>query len=239
MPRYSSAPGEPAERILIIDDDEALLTVVGAALRAEGFSVFTALDGQQGLEIFNRVAPRLVILDIMMPGMDGNEVCRCLRRTSTVPILFLSAVEATESIVQGLSEGADDYLVKPFTIAELRARVLALLRRTQLPSDASEVLRFGDGELIINCAERRVYARGEEIELTPLEYNLLLFMAKRAGRILTKEILFDAIWGAHADTQIESVKWHIWHLRQKVESDPSNPRFILTERGKGYRFSPL
>ncbi|MGD1993480.1 MAG: response regulator transcription factor, partial [Anaerolineae bacterium] len=138
-----------------------------------------------------------------------------------------------------LSEGADDYLVKPFTIAELRARVLALLRRTQLPSDASEVLRFGDGELIINCAERRVYARGEEIELTPLEYNLLLFMAKRAGRILTKEILFDAIWGAHADTQIESVKWHIWHLRQKVESDPSNPRFILTERGKGYRFSPL
>ena len=226
------------ERILIIDDDEALLTVVGAALEAAGFSVFTSRDGAHGLEIFHQVAPHLVILDIMMPGLDGNEICRRLRQTSTVPILFLSAVESTESIVQGLSDGADDYLVKPFTMAELKARVVALLRRTQLPADASQVLRFGDGALIINRAEGRVYAQGEEIELTPLEYNLLTFMAERAGRILTKEILFDAVWGAHADTQIQSVKWHVWRLRQKIEPDPSSPRFVLTERGKGYRFSP-
>jgi two-component system KDP operon response regulator KdpE len=223
---------------LIIDDDEALLMVVGAALRASGFSVFTALDGEQGLEIFHQVAPHLVILDIMMPGLDGKEVCRRIRQSSTVPILFLSAVETTESIVQGLSDGADDYLVKPFTMAELQARVVALLRRTQLPADIPDVLRFGDEELIINRAEGRVYVRGEEVELAPLEYNLLIFMAERAGRILTKEILFDSVWGAHADTQIQSVKWHIWNLRQKIEPDPSTPRFILTERGKGYRFSP-
>lgn len=226
------------ERILFIDDDEALLTVVSAALEAAGFSVFTSRDGQQGLEIFHQVAPDLVILDIMMPGLDGNEVCRRIRKTSTVPILFLSAVEATESIVQGLTDGGDDYLVKPFTMAELKARVIALLRRTQLPTDAPQVLRFGDGELIINRTEGQVYVRNEKIELTPLEYNLLVFMAQRAGRILTKEVLFDAVWGVHADSQIQSVKWHIWHLRQKIEPDPKTPRFILTERGKGYRFSP-
>lgn len=233
-----NASGQRAQRILIVDDDEALLTVVGAALEAAGFSIFTSLDGDQGLEIFHQVAPSLVILDIMMPGMNGIELCRRIRQTSTVPILFLTAVEATESIVQGLSEGGDDYLVKPFTMAELKARVIALLRRTQLPADTSEVLRFGDGELIINRAEHRVYVRGDEIELAPLEYNLLVFLAERAGRILTKEILFDAVWGIHADTQLQSVKWHIWQLRQKIESDPSDPRFILTERGKGYRFSP-
>ena len=233
-----NTPDQGAQRILIVDDDEALLTVVGAALQAAGFSVFTSLDGEQGLEIFHQVAPNVVILDIMMPGMNGIELCRRIRQTSTVPILFLSAVETTESIVQGLSEGGDDYQVKPFTMAELKARVVALLRRTQLPADTPEVLRFGDGELIINRYEHRVYARGDGIELTPLEYNLLVFMAERPGRILTKENLFDAVWGIHADTQIQSVKWHIWQLRQKIEPDPGNPRFILTERGKGYRFSP-
>ena len=227
-----------AEKILAIDDEETLLELIRISLQQEGFSIFTATGGEEGLALFYQIAPDLVILDVMMPDTDGWEVCQRLRQISPVPIIFLTALASLENIVRGLMTGADDYLVKPFKVAELKARVTALLRRARMPHDQPDVLRFGGGDLIINCTEQIVFAYGQEVSLSPIEYNLLLFMAKRAGRILPARLLFDAIWGRYADARPQSVKWYIWHLRQKIEATPRNPRFILTEQGKGYRFSP-
>jgi two-component system KDP operon response regulator KdpE len=227
-----------AEKILAVDNDIALLTLIKTALESKGFTVNTAASGEQALELFPQIAPDLVILDIMMPGMDGYEVCRRLREFSAVPIIFLTAVNTLDSIVEGLTDGADDYLPKPFKVAELTARVNALLRRSRLQTPHPDVMRFGDGDLVINQAERSVFARGKEVPLSPIEYNLLVFMAERAGRILPTEFLYDAVWGSQAESGPESVKWYIWRLRQKIETFPKKPRFIRTERGKGYRFSP-
>jgi two-component system KDP operon response regulator KdpE len=227
-----------AETILAIDDEEFLLKLVSTALGKVGYKVVTATGGEEGLALFHQTAPDLVILDIMMPGMDGWEVCRRLRQTSSVPIIFLTALDTEQNIVDGLVSGADDYLTKPIRIDELRARVAALLRRARMPHERPDVLRFGNGDLIINTAEQSVFAYGEEVPLSPIEYNLLLFMAERAGRILSTDLLYDTIWGAAADSKSQGVKWYIWRLRQKIETDPQEPRFILTERGKGYRFSP-
>jgi DNA-binding response OmpR family regulator len=226
------------EKILVIDDDEKLLKLITLALEAKGYSVFTAMNGEEGETLFHQSAPDLVILDVMMPGLKGWEVCHRIRQVSSVPIIFLTALGQTEHLVHGLQTGADDYVAKPVKIAELTARVTALLRRARMPHEQPEVLRFRDGTLIINRTEQKVFAQGLEVSLSPTEYNLLLFMVERAGRILPAELLFDAIWGIRSETRLESVKWHIWRLRQKIETDPQNPQFILTERGKGYRFSP-
>ena len=226
------------EKILAIDDDPIMLRLISQTLQSEGFSIYTAENGQEGLALFHQIAPDLVILDVMMPGMSGWEVCERLRQTSSVPIIFLTALDSVDNIVQGLAGGADDYLAKPFKITELTARVTALLRRIRMPYEQPDVLRFGGGSLIINRTEQTVFAHGQEIPLSPIEYNLLLFMAEQAGRIFSVQQIFDSIWGAVADTGSQSVKWYIWRLRQKIEADPQNPRFILTERGKGYRFSP-
>lgn len=224
------------EKILAIDDDTKLLTLITRVLQAD-YDVFTATSGAEGLELFHQVTPDLVILDIMMPRTDGWEVCRQLRQSSSVPIIFLTALDRSENIVQGLDEGADDYLTKPFQINELAARVNAVLRRSRMPHDRPDVLRFRSGELVINRTEKTVFVSGEEISLSPTEYNLLLFMAERAGRILPSDLIFEAVWGTRSDTKPDSVKWYIWQLRQKIEPDPDDPQFILTERGKGYRFS--
>lgn len=227
-----------AEKILVVDDDSNLRTLIRQTLQSEGFSVFTATDGEEGLALFPQIAPDLVSLDVMMPGLDGWEVCRRLRQVSSVPIIFLTALTTVEDVVHGLVDGADDYLAKPFKIAELTARVTALLRRARMPHEQPDILRFGDGDLIINRNEQTAFACGQEVSLSPIEYNLLLFMAERAGRILPVQLLFDAIWGSMAETGPQSVKWYIWRLRQKIKADPQDPRFILTERGKEYRFSP-
>jgi len=237
MPTTQKQP-DTAGKVLVIDDDVVLLKLIRRSLDPLGFSIFTATSGEEGLTLFPQIAPDLVILDVMMPGMDGWEVCRRLRQTSAVPIIFLTALDSVDNIVQGLIDGADDYLAKPFKIDELEARVTAQLRRSRMSHEQPDVLRFKNGELIINRAEQTTFIRGEEISLSPIEYNLLLFMAERAGRIISTQTIFDTIWGSRAETELQSVKWHIWHLRQQIEADPSNPQFILTERGKGYRFSP-
>jgi len=237
MPKIKT-PTDITGKILVIDDDIILLKLIRRSLDPLGFSIFTATSGEEGLAIFPQIAPDLVILDIMMPGMDGWEVCRRLRQTSSVPIIFLTALDSVNDIVQGLIGGADDYLAKPFKIDELGARVTAQLRRARMSHEQPDILRFGSGDLIINCAEQTVFAHGQEVPLSPIEYNLLLFMAERAGRIFSARMLFDTIWGAMAETGAESVKWYIWRLRQKIEDNPQDPQFILTERSKGYRFSP-
>lgn len=174
----------------------------------------------------------------MMPDMDGWEVCDRLREASAVPIIFLTALDSVDHTVEGLQHGADDYLSKPFKVSELQARVHAALRRARMSHKKSDTLRFNNGALVINRSEKRVFAHDQEVSLSPTEYNLLLFLAERAGRILPTEMIFNAVWGSTSDTDMDSVKWYIWRLRQKIEENPSEPRFILTERGKGYRFSP-
>lgn len=225
------------EKILAIDDHEDVLTLIRTTLQAEGYEVHTARNGEEGLRLLRQIAPDLVILDIMMPGVDGWEVCDRMRETSSIPIIILTALKTEQDVVQGLVGGADDYLVKPFRMKELRARVAALLRRVRMPRERLNVLRFRDGDLVINRSEQAVFVRGEEVPLSPVEYNLLLFMAERAGLILSTRQLIDSVWGSSANRGAQSVKWHIWRLRQKIEADPRRPCFILTERGKGYRFS--
>jgi two-component system KDP operon response regulator KdpE len=227
-----------AENILVVDDDKFLQNLMQRLLRAEGYVVHMASTGEEGLSLFHQVAPDLVILDVMMPDMDGWEVCRRLRQVSPVPIIFLTALNSEQNLVDGLVKGGDDYLAKPFSAPELKARVAALLRRARMPLNQTQVLRFGDGELIINRGEQMVFANGEEVQLSPIEYNMLVFLAAHAGQILPAGVLYDAIWGTAADARLDSVKWYVWSLRQKLEADPKHPRFILTERGKGYRFSP-
>lgn len=225
-------------RILVVDDDPELRALLQALLESKGFSVVTAPDGPTALHLLHQVAPDLVILDVLMPGLDGKEVCQQIRRHSPVPILFLTAIGEVDSIVDGLNRGADDYMTKPFHPAELVARVGAMLRRARLQSSSQRLLRFGDGELVINRDLGRVFLRGEEVPLSPLEYNLLLFLAERAGHVLPSEIIYRAVWGPNSDADPSQVKWYIWRLRQKIETDPKNPRFICTDRGRGYYFAP-
>ena len=225
-------------KILVIDDHEPLLKLISLSLTSEGYTVFTATSGDEGLTLFRQITPALVILDIMMPGLDGWEVCRQLRKTSSVPIIFLTALGLEKDVVIGLASGADDYLTKPIGENELKARVAAALRRARMPHKPPEVLRFGNGDLIINRTEQSVFARGHEVSLSPIEYNLLLFLAERAGHIVPNKLLSNAIWGPRSSAGSQGLKWYIWKLRQKIETNPPAPRFILTERGKGYRFSP-
>lgn len=226
------------ERILVVDDDPEILTILRTLLEAHGFAVYTASDGATALHYLNQVAPDLVILDLLMPGMDGREVCQRIRRQSPVPILFLTAVDNVETVVEGLNRGADDYIVKPFHPAELVARIRAILRRSRLSASPQRVLRFGGGDLVINRDLGQVFLRGKEVPLSPIEYGLLLFLAERAGHILSPEAIHQAIWGPDSSSDIKQVKWYICRLRQKIEENPDQPRFIRTERGRGYFFSP-
>ncbi len=225
-------------RILVVDDDSELRAILQSLLEAYGFAVYTAPDGPTALHILPQIAPDLIILDVLMPGMSGKEVCQQIRRHSPVPILFLTAIGEVESIVDGLNRGADDYMIKPFHPAELVARVQAMLRRSRLQTSPPRLLRFQGGKLVINRSLAKVFREGEEVPLSPLEYNLLLFLAERAGHVLSPEAIYQAIWGPNGEADLRQVKWYIWRLRQKIEDDPSHPRFICTERGRGYYFAP-
>ena len=227
------------EKILVIDDDPLLLTIIQQSLEKDNYSIKTAPNGQEGLDSMEKFKPDLIILDVMMPGVSGWEICERIRRRSTVPIIMLTARGSQSDIVRGLQSGADDYLVKPFHQAELLARVSAVLRRVRsAPAAESDPLTFGEGELVIDPTDHRVTRDNEEINLTPTEFNLLLFMANRAGRILSTEVIFDNVWSYDTEANVESVKWYVWRLRKKIEANPSKPKFIITERGVGYRFAP-
>lgn len=228
-----------AEKILVIDDDPLLLQLIEASLKQDNYEVHVVSSGQEGLQLLNVIKPHLVILDIMMPHLNGWEICDRIRKISTVPIIMLTARGSQADIVRGLRGGADDYLVKPFHPSELLARVSAVLRRANMPPPSENTpLRFGDGELTIDPVDRQVTRRGEMVDLTPTEFDLLLFMASRAGRILSADFIFENVWSYDAEANIEGVKWYVWRLRQKIEKNPSHPRYIITERGVGYRFVP-
>jgi DNA-binding response OmpR family regulator len=225
--------------ILVIEDDRVHLQIICDTLEAVNFTTIGARDGAEGLRLLYQHQPDLVILDVMMPALDGWEVCRRIRELSTVPIIFITVKGSDEDRVKGLKLGADDYLVKPFVPEELQARVEAVLRRVRMPPPTQRrVLRFGNGELIIETDARKVMVRGQPVDLTMAEYRLLLFMAERTGRLLTADALSDELWPDDPGASVDNVRWHIWRLRRKIEADPDHPQYILTERGLGYRFAP-
>ncbi|PPH84773.1 MtrAB system response regulator MtrA [Rathayibacter sp. AY1D9] len=218
-------------RILVVDDDAALAEMIGIVLRADGYDVSFCADGSGALEAFRRARPDLVLLDLMLPGIDGIEVCRAIRAESGVPVIMLTAKSDTSDVVQGLESGADDYMVKPFDPKELVARIRTRLRPTTAAANA--VLQVGDLSLDVAGHEVR---RGEtRIGLTPLEFDLLLALASKPQQVFTREMLLEQVWGYHykADTRLVNV--HVQRLRAKVEKDPDDPRIVMTVRGVGYR----
>jgi two-component system KDP operon response regulator KdpE len=222
-------------KILIVDDEPGLRDLVRINLEHEGFGVVQAENGVLGLDAVREEHPDLVILDVMMPEMDGWETCKKLREFSQVPVLMLTARVQSQDIVTGLNSGADDYLLKPFNMDELMARVRALLRR--VPSPNRPVVA-GNSEISIDKQKREVLVRSEPVDLTPTEYDLLLMLAENAGKVLEHEMLLRGVWGQEYTKDNDYLKVYIWHLRRKLEKDPRDPKLLLTEWGIGYRLIP-
>ncbi|MCK9247423.1 MAG: response regulator transcription factor [Solirubrobacteraceae bacterium] len=226
-----------AARILVVDDEESIRTLIATPLRRDGHRVDLATTGPEALERFDEVRPDLVVLDARLPGMDGLEVCRRLRSRSSVAIIIVSARDAERDRVDGLDSGADDYVTKPFSIAELRSRVRALLRRAALPAVVpGAVERLTADGLVVDPGRRRVEVDGEPVELTHLEFELLATLMGAPGRVFTRDQLLDRVWGGSAFRERRTVDVHVLHLREKIEPDPRAPRYVETVRGLGYRF---
>lgn len=228
------------KKILVVDDEAPILELVRFNLEKEGFAVITASDGEDGLRRARSEAPDLVILDLMLPGIDGIEVCQQLRRETNVPVLMLTAKTEEFDRVLGLSVGADDYVTKPFSPRELVARVKAQLRRRDMDleetraRDASGRIRVGD--LVIDTARFEVEVRGVRTELTPKEFELLRVLAANRGKVLTRDFLLEKVWGYEYGGDTRTVDVHVRRLRQKIEEDDSRPTYIQTVHGVGYRF---
>ena len=222
-------------RILAVEDDERIRTAVKMALEDEGWTVEEADNGEDALDSFNRHPTDVVLIDIMLPGMDGFELCRSIRRGSDVPIVMVTARADTHDVVAGLEAGADDYLTKPFAPKELSARIRALLRRARTPEHAAvgSVLRFGDLEIVPDQGVVKVGER--EVHLTKTEFRLLCELALNRGKVFSREELLDRVWEYDYFGDGRLVDVHIRRLRTKVETDPANPRHVVTVRGLGYR----
>jgi DNA-binding response OmpR family regulator len=224
-----------AKRILIVDDEPTLVATLKYNLEREGYQVLTAADGESGLSLARSNRPDLIVLDLMLPVIDGFEVCRILRREMTVPILMLTAKTDEVDKVVGLELGADDYVTKPFSMRELLARVRALLRRAETtPAAEAEVLTAAD--LQVNLRKREASKGGKVLALKPKEYELLVFLLRNRGRAFTREQLLDQIWGYDFVGDTRTVDVHVRWLRQKIEDEPAKPTRLITIRGMGYRF---
>ncbi len=224
------------KRILVVDDELSIIKFLRANLEARGYGVLTVMDGNEALQTFELELPDLVVLDIMMPGMDGFEVCRRVREWSQVPIIMLSARGDERDKVKCLDLGADDYITKPFGADELAARVGAVLRRTELTTAGPVQPAFASGDLQINFARRRVTVAGKEVRLTPTEYSLLQELALNAGKVLTHSHLLSRVWGAEYREDKEYLHVFVRRLRGKIEPDHANPKYIHTVSGVGYQF---
>lgn len=229
-----------SNKLLIIEDDADLVKALDLYLSRAGYAVVTAMNGLEGLQKLYNERPDMVILDIAMPKMDGWEVCRRIREMSEVPIIILSARVQEDERVKGLKLGADDYVAKPFSLKELEARLEAVLRRARSAKPVKEGLVFANQELVIDADRLMVTREGQHVDLTPTELRLLLFLAENEGRVLTHRQILEKIWGAEYVDDVDYVKLFVYRLRRKIEADPESPRYILTERGIGYRFvNPL
>jgi len=224
-----------SDRILIVDDDLTLLDLLKQSLKKAGYKVLTASNGIDGLQMVYKDKVDLIVLDVMMPRMDGWETCNRIREISDVPIIMLTAKDKEADTLKGFQCGVDDYVTKPFSFAELTARVKAiLLRARKTPPDKQRRVYVFD-QLVVDGDSSQVTLRGKPVSLTPTEFQLLLTLAENAGRILSHEQLLSQVWGHEYVGETGYVKRYIWYLRQKIEDDPGNPQYILTERGFGYK----
>jgi DNA-binding response OmpR family regulator len=220
--------------ILLIDDDATLRELLAAQLHTAGYHVLEASDGSSGVRLAAEASPALIVLDVMMPGMSGWEVCERLRERSRVPIILLTAKGEEFDKLRGFRLGVDDYVTKPFSFAELMARVGAVINRAQIVQAPAQHLTSGD--LTIDFDQKRVTVSGHPIDLTPTEYRLLETLARHPQRTVPAEMLLTEVWGLEYAGEVEHVKHYIWTLRSKIEADPGDPQHIVTERGFGYRF---
>ncbi|AGS34178.1 sensor kinase [Corynebacterium maris DSM 45190] len=218
-------------KILVVDDDHAISEMLTIVLEAEGFESIAVNEGTEAVPAFQQHQPDLILLDLMLPGMNGVDICRTIRQESSVPIVMLTAKTDTVDVVLGLESGADDYMTKPFKPKELVARIRARLRRTETaPSEMIEV-----GDLSIDVAEHTVKRGDEEISLTPLEFDLLVQMARKPGQVFSREELLENVWGYRHASDTRLVNVHVQRLRAKIEQDPEEPQIVLTVRGVGYK----
>ena len=223
-------------RILLVDDEESVQTLLTYPLRKEGYEVVGALDGREALDRFGEQRFDLVVLDIMLPKLDGIEVCRRLRSRSQVPIIMLTAKDDEIDKVIGLEMGADDYITKPFSVREFRSRVKAALRRADMLREPGQTEPIVAGSLKIDFDRRSASMRGQDVRLTYVEFEILAALASTAGRVFTRESLLRHVWGDASYRDPRTVDVHIRHLREKLEGDAKNPEYIFTVRGVGYRF---
>jgi DNA-binding response OmpR family regulator len=229
-------PTQPP-RILLVDDEQSVQTLLSYPLRSEGYEVIRALDGQEALERFGESSFDLVVLDVMLPKLDGFEVCRHLRARSSVPIIMLTAKDEEIDKVLGLELGADDYITKPFSMREFRSRVKAMLRRVELiGADRRAEAPFEQGDLRIDFSKRIVALRGEPVRLTYVEFEILATLARAPGRVYSRSMLLERLWGDASYRDPRTVDVHIRHLREKLESDARTPEYLFTVRGVGYHF---
>jgi DNA-binding response OmpR family regulator len=233
-----------AEKILVVDDEISLQETLAYNLKKQGYDVETTGDGSEALDLARELQPDLIILDVMLPGLDGFEVCRILRREMTTPVLMLTARDDEIDRVVGLEVGADDYLAKPFSMRELIARVKAMLRRVRMVRDEvsaadaakpqAKIMDFGN--LCIDMTRREITVDGEVVAFKPKEYELLTFFAQHQGQVLSREFILERVWGWDFIGDSRTVDVHVRWLREKIEADPANPERIITVRGAGYRF---
>jgi len=226
-------------KILVVDDDATFARLVDQILTDKGYEVLKASDGQEALRLLFAHKPALVLLDVAMPKMDGWQTCSRIRELSDVPIIILTGSQKTEdAVVRGLDYGADDYLIKPIGKRELVARVRAILRRAESSStrNAQKEITYSDDYLAVNVTERKVMINGERVKLTPREFRLLAYLVENAGRILSHKQLLEKVWGWEYVDDLDYVRIYISHLRQKIERNPTLPKYILTEPGVGYYF---
>ncbi len=228
----------PAKKTMILtaDDDPQLLRLVARNLQLEGYDVLTASDGKQAIEQIEAHQPDLVLLDVMMPKMDGFSVCQRVREFSTVPIIIVTARGQDQDKIRGLDLGADDYLTKPFSVDELLARVRAVLRRTHYTANENAAARTTAtfGELSIDFSQHLVTRAGKEVTLTPTEYRIISYLAQNAGRVVTQDLLLEHVWGSEYVGESHMLQVNVNRLRRKLEADPTHPRYILTKVGIGY-----
>jgi len=231
--------GQQARTALVVDDEQRIAEAVAMNLELEGFQVFTAASGEEALSKVTEELPDVVVLDVMMPDMDGFETLRRIREISTTPVIMLTVRGDESDRVRGLDLGADDYMTKPFSPRELVSRVRAVLRRTEMPSPVPKTEVRVDDDLAIDFNQRRVLVRGKEVHLRPTEFRLLYHLVSNSGQVLTHETLLRRVWGYEYRDEDQYLWLYITYLRRKLEEDPKHPKYIIGERGIGYRFKEL